>query len=310
MTKPRPVLLTGATGRLGVELVKLLPAHNLAPVLTPTRQQLDVTLPGQVMSFVHLHKPRLIIHAAAFTDVVAAESNKELAWTTNVQGTQHVAAAAKAVAAKLLHISTDYVFSGLEPAEARHSTNPVAVPSVAPGAADRVAADPAAVDRVTAEGDTASAPTLSLADQVHGATNGRYMEDDPLGPPINYYALTKIAAEEAARAAAGSLVVRTSFRAREWPYERAFTDVFTSQDYVDVIAPLLAEVAGHYDADHVPYGTLHVGTERKSVFELARRRAPGVVAASRHSAAVRLPADVSLNLSRWLAMRNEWARGS
>ena len=77
-----------------------------------------------------------------------------------------------------------------------------------------------------------------------------------------------------------------------------------------MIAPLLAEVASHYDANQVPYGTLHVGTERKGVFELARRRAPGVVAASRHSAAVRLPADVSLNLSRWLAMRNEWARGS
>lgn len=300
MTKPGPVLLTGATGRLGVELVKLLPAHNLVPVLTPARQQLDVTLPGQVMSFVQLHKPRLIIHAAAFTDVVAAESNKELAWTTNVQGTQHVAAAAKAVAAKLMHISTDYVFSGLEPAEVRHSTNPAVAPAVDPRAADQVAAD----------GDTASAPNLSLAEQEHRAADGRYKEDDSLGPPINYYALTKIAAEEAARAVKGSLVVRTSFRAREWPYERAFTDVFTSQDYVDVIAPLLAEVAGHYDADQVPYGTLHVGTERKSVFELACRRAPGVVAASRHSAAVRLPADVSLNLSRWRAMRDEWARGS
>ena len=91
-------------------------------------------------------------------------------------------------------------------------------------------------------------------------------------------------AEEAARAYPAALVLRTSFRPREWPYETAFDDLYTSQDYVDVIAPLVAEVVYRFDRGEVPYDTLHVATERKSVYELARRRAPDVQRASRASA--------------------------
>src|SRR5690606_22690843 len=80
-------------------------------------------------------------------------------------------------------------------------------------------------------------------DYVFWGDRGGYAEDDVPGPVRNYYALTKLVAEEAARGAERRLIVRTSFRPREWPYPEAFTDLYTSQDYVDVIAPDIALLA-------------------------------------------------------------------
>ena len=233
------VLLTGGSGRLGTELRALIPG-----VIAPSSAELNVRDPEQVLHKVLELRPDLIVHAAAYTDVGAAERERALCWALNVEGTRAVARAANAVGAKLLHVSTDYVFDG---------------------------------------------------------TRGLYQEDEPPGPPVNYYALTKLVAEEAARGAQSHLIVRTSFRPREWPYETAFTDVFTSQDYVDVIAPEIARVIrGH---DRIPAGTLHVATERKSVYDLARRRRPDVRPGKRAEAGVTLPADVSLDTSRWRALK-------
>ncbi|MFO7545538.1 MAG: NAD(P)-dependent oxidoreductase [Trueperaceae bacterium] len=237
------VLLTGGSGRLGSELQTLLPG-----ILAPSHAELDVTDPNAVTERIRASRPRLIVHAAAYTDVRAAETDRETCWRVNVEGTRNVAAAARLVDAGLLHVSTDYVFYG---------------------------------DR------------------------GGYREDDAPGPVRNYYALTKLVAEEAARAVPRSVVVRTSFRPREWPYPTAFEDLFTSQDYVDVIAPDIATIVRHFD--EVPYATLHVATERKSALELARRRAPEVTGGSKRDAGVALPEDISLDVTRWRALRAAWA---
>ncbi len=138
-------------------------------------------------------------------------------------------------------------------------------------------------------------------DYVFWGDRGGYAEDDVPGPVRNYYALTKLVAEEAARGARRRLVLRTSFRPREWPYAEAYTDLHTSQDYVDVIAPDVALVVLH--AGEVPFDVLHVATERKSVYELASRRAPDVRPASKAKAPVALPDDVSLDVSRWRALK-------
>jgi len=252
-----PVLLTGGTGRLGRELQVELPLLGVGELLAPTRAELDVTHRAGVTSYVNAVRPRLIVHAAAFTDVAGAEQHRQACWTANVAGTRNLLAAAREVQARFVLISTDYVFYGDQEASA-------------------------------------------------GRVPG-YHEDDTPGPVRNYYALTKLVAEEAARAYAGALVLRTSFRPREWPYRNAFDDLFTSQDYVDVIAPMVAEAVFRHDRGEVPYGTLHVATERKSVYELARRRAPDVTPASRLSASVELPADVSLNTERWQELRRRWA---
>src|SRR5262249_20743795 len=77
-------------------------------------------------------------------------------------------------------------------------------------------------------------------DYVFYGDRGLYKEDEPVGPVRNYYALSKLVAEEIVRCAPRHLVIRTSFRPREWPYPVAFEDIYTSQDYVDVIAPEIA----------------------------------------------------------------------
>jgi dTDP-4-dehydrorhamnose reductase len=141
-------------------------------------------------------------------------------------------------------------------------------------------------------------------DYVFEGTQGMYQEEDPPGPVCNYYALSKLVAEELVRLAPRHLIIRTSFRPREWPYPVAFTDVHTSQDYVDVIAPEIALAIQHYR--QIPYPTLHIATERKSVYELARRRRPDVRPGSKREVSVALPDDISLDTSRWQTLRREW----
>jgi dTDP-4-dehydrorhamnose reductase len=141
-------------------------------------------------------------------------------------------------------------------------------------------------------------------DYVFAGARGGYAEDDPPGPPRNYYALSKLVAEEIARAVDRHLVIRTSFRPRSWPYPIAFTDVYTSQDYVDVIAPEVALAIRH--AGELAASTLHIGTDRKSVYELALRRSPGVLPGSKRDAGVDLPDDVSLDTSRWSSLKKLW----
>ena len=248
------VLLTGASGRLGTELMTLLPAQvtlagDPVTVAGPSRAALDVTDRDAFVAATEGWGYDVIVHAAAYTDVGRAEKDRGPCWRTNVVGTRNAAAAAVHSGAKLVHISTDYVFWG---------------------------------------------------------DAGGYAEDDTPGPVRNYYALTKLVAEEAARSAPNHLIIRTSFRPRTWPYPEAYGDVYTSQDYVDVIAPEVALAVAR--AQHIDFDIVHIGTHRKSVLELARRRSPDVRAGTRASAAVALPADVSLDLGRWTALKQGWER--
>ncbi len=140
-------------------------------------------------------------------------------------------------------------------------------------------------------------------DYVFDGETGNYHEDDTLGPVVNYYSLTKLVAEEAARAAHQHLILRTSFRPREFAYPVAFSDVFTGQDYVDIIAPDIALAVTH--ALEIDDEVLHIVTERKSVYELAKRRKSDVQEGTRAQAGVTLPADVSLNTERWQELRSK-----
>lgn len=143
-------------------------------------------------------------------------------------------------------------------------------------------------------------------DYVFAGTTGGYREEDPPGPVCNYYALSKLAAEELARVAGRHLVIRTSFRPREWPYPVAFTDVYTSQDYVDVIAPEIALAIVR--CREIPHTTVHIATERKSAYELAKRRRADVKPGSKAGLKVRLPDDISLDVSRWTGLKARWSR--
>jgi dTDP-4-dehydrorhamnose reductase len=105
------VLVTGAGGQVGSELVRRLGDDGVGL----TRAQLDVTDRQAVHAAVQAHRPRAIVHAAAWTAVDAAESEPEAAHTLNATATGHVAEAAAEVGARLCTFSTDYVFDGTKP---------------------------------------------------------------------------------------------------------------------------------------------------------------------------------------------------
>lgn len=104
------ILVTGAGGQLGREVVAAAQAHG--EVMGLTRAELDVTDPAAVRRAVEAWRPDVVVHTAAVTDVDAAERDPATAWRVNVLGTRSVALAARAVGAAMVHVSTDYVFAG------------------------------------------------------------------------------------------------------------------------------------------------------------------------------------------------------
>jgi dTDP-4-dehydrorhamnose reductase len=104
-------LITGASGQLGVALQEELTRREIDFIATNS-SELDVTKPLIVNQVVDFIKPTVIVNAAAWTDVDGAESNRFEAYSVNSLGAQNLAIAANKVGARLVQISTDYVFSG------------------------------------------------------------------------------------------------------------------------------------------------------------------------------------------------------
>lgn len=104
------VLITGANGQLGHDLVNILSDHH--QVFGVGRSEMDITDLSQVVNTIHRIRPDVIIHAAAYTRVDAAEYEQEMAYLVNAYGTCNVVAAAQRIGAKIVYISTDYVFDG------------------------------------------------------------------------------------------------------------------------------------------------------------------------------------------------------
>lgn len=104
------ILITGANGMLAKEIREKFEEGNEL-ILTDV-SELDITNKEGVINFVKEKQPELIINCAAFTAVDKAEECQELAEKINGDGPTNLAIAAKEVGAKLVHISTDYVFGG------------------------------------------------------------------------------------------------------------------------------------------------------------------------------------------------------
>ena len=115
------VLVTGANGQLGTDLINELKsrgheavATGVQPSESPDFKIMDITNAEQVTQVLKETQPEAVIHCAAWTAVDAAEdpANQAKVRTINVDGTQNLAAACKAQGIKMLYISTDYVFNG------------------------------------------------------------------------------------------------------------------------------------------------------------------------------------------------------
>lgn len=105
------VLVTGVAGQLGFDVVRRLKAMEI-PCRGVDVQDFDLTDGEAVLQAVQEYRPTVIVHCAAYTNVDKAESEPEVCMKVNGMGTMNMVRAALAVGAKLVYISTDYVFSG------------------------------------------------------------------------------------------------------------------------------------------------------------------------------------------------------
>lgn len=124
-------------------------------------------------------------------------------------------------------------------------------------------------------------------DYVFDGEKGRYKTSDPINP-LSKYAKSKAAAELLVRTYNNSLVIRTSFFGYEFPYEKAFIDQWSSKDYVDVIAPMIINeiIKGNR-------GIVHIGSDRKTLYEIAKTRKLNVVPISHKDMSFVIPEDTS-----------------
>jgi len=105
------VLVTGAKGQLGYDIVKEFVLRGI-PYKGVDREDFDITDRAAVFAAVEDYQPTAVIHCAAYTAVDKAEDEPELCRLINENGTRFVAEACKSVDAKMMYISTEYVFSG------------------------------------------------------------------------------------------------------------------------------------------------------------------------------------------------------
>ena len=120
------ILITGANGQLGHDLVQALAGEALH---TYDHQALDIVDAAVVEETVSRIRPDWIINAAAFNDVDGAEKNESTAFAVNADGPEHLATAAARAGARLIHVSTDYVFDGRKgrPYDENDAPNPLSV---------------------------------------------------------------------------------------------------------------------------------------------------------------------------------------
>lgn len=105
------ILVTGVKGQLGYDLCRMLNARGIENRGVDI-EDFDITDRGATLRYITDYKPDAIIHCSAFTAVDRAEDEVELCTRVNAEGPANIAAAAKLLGAKMMYISTDYVFPG------------------------------------------------------------------------------------------------------------------------------------------------------------------------------------------------------
>lgn len=104
------VLVTGANGQLGTDLCQALQHFELIPL---THRDIEISDMNSVKQVINKYKPDIVINTAAYVRVDDCESNQDKAFKVNALGARNVAVAAQELGARLVHMSTDYVFGGV-----------------------------------------------------------------------------------------------------------------------------------------------------------------------------------------------------
>jgi dTDP-4-dehydrorhamnose reductase len=120
-----PILVTGARGMLGTDLVEALSARWGSKAVLPTDYlELDITQRLQVENFLKQNRISLIVNAAAYTDVDKAETEREKAYLLNATGPENLSVVSNSLGIPIVHFSTDYVFDGLAKAPLTEQDTP------------------------------------------------------------------------------------------------------------------------------------------------------------------------------------------
>lgn len=119
-------MVSGVDGQLGYDVMMKLKSQNF-DVIAPSRDEFDLIDRNQVEKYIIKENPDVIIHCATYTSMDKAEDERELCYSVNVEGTRTVTEAEIKINAKVVYISTDYVFDGKgqEPHLEEEKTNPV-----------------------------------------------------------------------------------------------------------------------------------------------------------------------------------------
>lgn len=105
------ILVTGFKGQLGYDVIKVLEERKIE-CLGVDREEFDITDFNAVEKFIKAYAPDAVIHCSAYTAVDKAEDELELCRKVNSDGPKNIAQVCKAIDAKMIYISTDYVFPG------------------------------------------------------------------------------------------------------------------------------------------------------------------------------------------------------
>jgi dTDP-4-dehydrorhamnose reductase len=121
------ILLTGATGQVGGELLQTL--AGLGEIVAPSRAELDLAQPEAIRELILTLRPRWIVNPGAYTAVDKAESEPDLAYAVNEKIVAAIGEEAQKIGAAVIHFSTDYVFDGLgtKPYVETDATGPASV---------------------------------------------------------------------------------------------------------------------------------------------------------------------------------------
>lgn len=119
------ILVTGGNGLLGTKVIEQALARADLEIISTSRDtcqngylgqflfsQMDITDDRAVQCVLAGHRPEVVIHTAAMTNVDGCETDREGAWAINVEGTANVARACREIGARLVHLSTEYVYDG------------------------------------------------------------------------------------------------------------------------------------------------------------------------------------------------------
>lgn len=106
------VLVTGVNGQLGYDCLRELKNRGYTDVVGIDKDDLDITDEFAVKQYIIECKPDVVMHNAAYTAVDKAEVEEDIVYNVNALGAKYIAEACKSINAKLIYISTDYVFEG------------------------------------------------------------------------------------------------------------------------------------------------------------------------------------------------------